>query len=48
MNNVYNNPKYANILNKLKKELVAMRIKYKDSPELDKKFIADFNKKKKR
>ncbi len=39
MNNVYNDPNYADVITKLKKELSAMRIKYKDSPELDQKYI---------
>ncbi len=39
MNNVYNNPNYADVITKLKKELSAMRVKYKDSPELDQKYI---------
>jgi len=39
MNNVYNDPKYANVITKLKKELTDLRKKYKDSPELDQKYI---------
>ena len=39
MNNVYNDPAYAEVVAKLHKELDKMRVKYKDSPELDKKFI---------
>ncbi|GAA4289441.1 sulfatase family protein [Aestuariibaculum suncheonense] len=39
MNNVYDNPEYAVIVTKLKNELADMRVKYKDSPELDQKFI---------
>ncbi len=39
MTNVYNDPAYASIVTKLHKELKELRIKYKDSPELDKKYI---------
>ncbi len=39
MNNVYNNPAYAEKVNELHTKLDALRIKYKDSPELDQKFI---------
>ncbi|MDT7829032.1 sulfatase [Pricia sp. S334] len=39
MNNVYNNPAYADVVEKLKAELTKLRIKYKDSPELDQKYI---------
>ncbi len=39
MNNAYNDPKYANIVKELKKELKALRVKYKDSKELDQKYI---------
>ena len=39
MNNVYNDPNYANVVKKLTQELKELRIKYKDSEELDKKFI---------
>ena len=39
MNNVYNDPAYANTVKKLKKDLIALRIKYKDSPEQDQKYI---------
>lgn len=46
MNNVYNNPAYHDIVNKLKTALKEMRIKYKDSPELDKKFIESYKKSK--
>lgn len=44
MKNVYNDPEYATIVTKLQKELKELRIKYKDSPELDKKYIDIFNK----
>ena len=39
MNNVYNDPAYAGTVKKLKKDLIALRIKYKDSPEQDQKYI---------
>ena len=39
MNNVYNDPKYKDEVEKLTEELKEMRIKYKDSKELDKSFI---------
>lgn len=39
MNNVYNDPAYADTVKKLKKDLVALRKKYKDSPEQDQKYI---------
>ena len=39
MNNVYNDPAYADTVKKLKKDLIALRIKYKDSPEQDQKYI---------
>ena len=39
MNNVYNDPIYKGVVEKLSLELKEMRIKYKDSEELDKSFI---------
>jgi len=39
MNNVYNDPAYADTVKKLRKDLIALRIKYKDSPEQDQKYI---------
>jgi arylsulfatase A-like enzyme len=39
MNNVYAYPAYAEIVQKLHKELEELRIQYKDSPELDQKYI---------
>ena len=39
MNNVYNDPKYADVVKELRVKLKNLRVKYKDSPELDKKFI---------
>jgi len=39
MHNVYNDPEYADVVNKLKQRLDSLRVKYKDSPELGQKFI---------
>ena len=39
MNNVYNDPAYADTVKRLKKDLIALRKKYKDSPEQDQKYI---------
>lgn len=39
MTNVYNDPAYAEIVTKLHQELKELRTKYKDSPELDEKYI---------
>ena len=39
MNNVYHDPAYADIVGQLKEQLTELRIKYKDSPELDQQFI---------
>ncbi len=39
MNNVYNNPDYADKVKELKIELEALRVKYKDSKALDQKYI---------
>ena len=39
MNNVYNDPNYKDIVIQLTKELKELRIKYRDSEELDKRFI---------
>lgn len=39
MKSVYDDPAYADVVAKLHEELKALRIKYKDSPELDKKYI---------
>ena len=35
MNNVYDDPTYEKITSELKTELVELRLKYKDSRELD-------------
>ena len=39
MLNVYDNPDYAEVVDDLKEKLAALRIKYKDSEELDQQFI---------
>ena len=39
MMNVYNDPEYATIVKELKKKLEALRVQYKDSRELDQKYI---------
>ena len=39
MNNVYNDPAYADVVKDLKVKLTDLRIKYKDSEELDKKYL---------
>ncbi|MEN8158057.1 MAG: sulfatase/phosphatase domain-containing protein, partial [Bacteroidota bacterium] len=46
MNNVYDDPTYADVINLLKKELQEMRVKYKDSDELNEKFIQQYRDKK--
>lgn len=39
MNNVYEDPEYASVVADMKERLAKMRVKYKDSEELDKKYI---------
>jgi arylsulfatase A-like enzyme len=39
MNNVYNEPQYAETVEKLKRELAELRLKYRDSVELDQRYI---------
>ena len=39
MNNVYDDPAYANTVKELKEQLIALRKKYKDSEGLDQKYI---------
>ncbi|MEM7369641.1 MAG: sulfatase [Bacteroidota bacterium] len=39
MKNEYNNPEYAEVVAKLKEQLAELRVKYKDSKELDQKYI---------
>ncbi len=48
LTNVYNDPAYAETVKRLHKELVDMRIKYKDSKELDQKYMDMYKKKKQR
>jgi len=43
MNNVYEDPEYKDLVKELHAKLVEMRIKYKDSPELDQKYIELYN-----
>lgn len=43
LNNVYNDPDYAEVVEKLKTDLEVLRVKYKDSPELDHKYIEQYN-----
>jgi hypothetical protein len=45
LNNVYNDPAYSEIVKKLKFELAELRVKYKDSEELDQKYIDIYNEK---
>jgi len=44
MNNVYDAPAYAEKVKELHKKLDELRVKYKDSPELDQKFIDMYDK----
>lgn len=44
MNSVYNDPAYANVVEKLKTELHQLRVKYGDSDEMDQKYIDMYNK----
>ena len=39
MNNVYDDPAYADVVKELKVKLADLRVKYQDSEELDQKFI---------
>lgn len=43
MNNVYDDPEYAEVVERLKNELTQLRVKYKDSEELDRKYIELYN-----
>ncbi len=45
MTNIYNDPAYKDVVADLHKRLDELRIKYKDSPELDQKFIDMYSKK---
>ena len=39
MENVYDDPAYAEVVKELKEKLAAMRVQYKDSKELDQYYI---------
>jgi arylsulfatase A-like enzyme len=39
LNNVYDDPEYAEVLKELKEKLAQLRVQYKDSKELDEKYI---------
>lgn len=43
MKNVYNDPAYAEVVKELTEKLAAMRVEYKDSPELDQQYIDKYN-----
>ncbi len=43
LNNVYDDPAYANVIKDLKEKLTHLRKQYKDSPELDQKYIDMYN-----
>lgn len=45
MQNVFDDPKYAEVVTDLKKQLAEMRVRYKDSPELDQQYIDSYMKK---
>ena len=45
LNNVYDDPQYADVREKLKSELTELRKKYKDSKALDQKFIRMYEEK---
>ncbi|KPM46838.1 sulfatase family protein [Jiulongibacter sediminis] len=45
LRNVYNDPEYAEVVKKLKADLSDLRIKYKDSEELDQHFIDKYKEK---
>ena len=42
MNNVIDDPAYAEVVDELKTKLTELRVKYKDSPELDSLFIEKY------
>jgi hypothetical protein len=42
MRNVYNDPKYASVKAELHKKLADLRVKYKDSEELDRYYIEKY------
>ena len=43
LNNVYDDPAYADVVTELKEKLAELRVKYKDSEELDQKYIDKYN-----
>ena len=43
MNNIYDESKYAKIINELKIELEQLRFKYKDTSILDERYIYSYN-----
>lgn len=43
MNNVYDDPAYADVVKELKEKLAELRVKYGDSEELDQKYIELYN-----
>lgn len=45
MNNVYNDPAYANVVEKLHEELDEIRMEYGDSKELDQHYMELYKKK---
>ena len=47
MKNVYDDPAYAEVVKDLKEKLAALRVKYKDSAELDQQYIDKYNELKK-
>lgn len=47
MNNVYDDPSYADVVKELKTKLTGLRKKYNDSPELDQKYIDIYKNRKK-
>ncbi|MEY2949823.1 MAG: hypothetical protein RLZZ248_1024 [Bacteroidota bacterium] len=44
LNNVYEDPRYAEVVEKLTKDLAEMRVKYKDGPQLDQHYIDIYEK----
>ena len=47
MNNVYGDPEYATTVAELKEELNSLRVEYKDSPALDRKYIEQYENRRK-
>ena len=47
MNNVYDDPDYTGVVEDLKAKLAELRVKYEDSPELDRKFLEEYLEKRK-